>query len=354
MGLSIKNLLALLPIGTYPQVVRGLNRIRSVLLDRFVQHNLGFDHLSREIIEEKYTTVLSKELFEVKKGSIITVWDGTYVYIEKSSNYKFAKATYSMHKNRPLLKMMMITSTSGYILDCFGPYLANGSNNDASIAEDILSDGNDFKSFFKNSDLFVVDRGFRDCFETLDSFGFEVKMPSFLNKAKQHSTQEANDSRMVTKVRWIIESINGVIKQWKYFKNVISNCNLNTIKDDFKIVCAIINKFRVPPARNKINDDKIAAEMKKISKNSNDLKKLIENNKRVKKANLSFDLEKSNFPILTEEYIRNLTFGIYQLKQAKSYTHEHLDDDGQYEFEFINYETNLIKVKIKPLKLFSL
>ena len=30
------------------------------------------------------------------------------------------------------------------------------------------------------------------------------------------------------------------------------------------------------------------------------------------------------FPVLTEEYLRSLTFGIYQLKQAKSYSREHI------------------------------
>ena len=37
------------------------------------------------------------------------------------------------------------------------------------------------------------------------------------------------------------------------------------------------------------------------------------------------------FPVLTEEYLRSLTFGIYQLKQAKSYSREHINEKGGYE-----------------------
>ena len=57
---------------------------------------------------------MSKLLFEINESAIVTVWDGTYVYIEKSSNYSFSKQSYSMHKGCPLLKMMMIVSTSGF------------------------------------------------------------------------------------------------------------------------------------------------------------------------------------------------------------------------------------------------
>jgi hypothetical protein len=50
-------------------------------------------------------------------------------------------------------------------------------------------------------------------------------MPSFLVGSAQHSTADANSSRVVTKIRWIIEAVNSRIKKWKYFANVLSNMN---------------------------------------------------------------------------------------------------------------------------------
>ena len=48
----------------------------------------------------------------------------------------------------------------------------------------------------------VVDRGFRDAVGILKDFGINAQMPHFLNKSpKQHTTEEANESRLVTKVR---------------------------------------------------------------------------------------------------------------------------------------------------------
>jgi hypothetical protein len=41
-----------------------------------------------------------------------------------------------------------------------------------------------------------------------------------------------------------------------------------------------------------------------------------------------------------------LTFGIYQLKQALSYTYKHLDENGNYIFELYEEEANILHVKI--------
>ena len=117
---------------------------------------------------------------------------------------------------------MMVVSTTGYIIETFGPYLADGKNNDAKITKHIAEDGDKLKSYFKNDDLFIMDRGFRDILDYLDSIGIEAKMPAYLEKnKKQHDDLEANEFRLITKIRWVVETANGVIKSWKYFDNVV-------------------------------------------------------------------------------------------------------------------------------------
>ena len=131
-------------------------------------------------------------------------------------------------------------------MNTIGPYLANGSNNDAKITEDILKKQEKFRNFFKENDIFIVDRGFRDCVGYLNDLGLRIEMPNFLQNANQHTTKEANESRLVTKIRWVVESVNGLIKTWLYFNNVVPNINIQYIEADIKIICAIINKFRPP------------------------------------------------------------------------------------------------------------
>lgn len=88
-----------------------------------------------------------------------------------------------------------------------GPFLADGKNNDAAIAECIFktNDGN-ILDWLEDDDVIVVDRGFRDAVGTMAQLGFRVQIPCFLRGRKQLPTREANSTRCVTKVRWVIES----------------------------------------------------------------------------------------------------------------------------------------------------
>ena len=62
------------------------------------------------------------------------------------------------------------------------------------------------------------------------------------NKNEQLTTLQANKTRFFTKIRWIIEDINGTIKQhFRVFDGTIQNSMLIHIMDDWKIACAFIN-----------------------------------------------------------------------------------------------------------------
>ena len=113
LGVSTNKVSNFLPIANEKTIYRYINILRAFLVDNFVSKTLGIGNISRKEINQKHTTNLSRLLFDLPTENIITVWDGTYVYIEKSSNYTFQKETYSMHKGRHLVKMMMVVSTTG-------------------------------------------------------------------------------------------------------------------------------------------------------------------------------------------------------------------------------------------------
>ena len=106
-----------------------------------------------------------------------------------------------MHKGRPLVKPMVIVTTTGYFLAVHGPYLADDKNNDASILTHIIKNNiDDIKHWVNENDVFIVDRGFRDALPLLEEIGIKGEMPKFLKKGeKQMSTEDANLSRLVTK-----------------------------------------------------------------------------------------------------------------------------------------------------------
>lgn len=176
-------------------VRRALRTARKELTETFTPNYVGFGHISRRDVIENHTRPLAQEIFGsiVEKPAILVV-DGTYVYIQKSSNFKFQRRSFSQHKNRPLVKPMVIVSTTGYIVSVLGPYLADHKNNDANILKhSIKTNVEDIQDWLQQDDILVVDRGFRDSIDFLDSLGIKAHMPAFLPKGhKQHTVDEVH------------------------------------------------------------------------------------------------------------------------------------------------------------------
>ena len=88
----------------------------------------------------------------------------------------------------------------------------------------------------KEGDILVLDRGFRDTKEKLEQENFKALMPALKGKGKQLFTDESNESRFVTKIRWPVESVHGPLKQNYHL--------LNHIFDD-KLIPKIGSYFRI-------------------------------------------------------------------------------------------------------------
>ena len=101
-------------------------------------------------------------------------------------------------------------------------------------------------------------------------------MPHFLKKSqKQHTTEEANESRLLTKARWVVESANGSIKQWRAFSNTMPNSQIPFIGDYVRIVCALCNAFRKLLVTDSDNDHILAERMLALAKTPNKLKEKV-------------------------------------------------------------------------------
>jgi len=97
---------------------------------------------------------------------------------------------------------MVVVTTTGYFVTVVGPYLSDAKNNDAFILKHMINTNvEDIKSWVREDDIFVVDRGFRDALELLKDLGIKAEMLCFLPKGQQQmSMDDANSSRLVTKV----------------------------------------------------------------------------------------------------------------------------------------------------------
>lgn len=87
----------------------------------------------------------------------------------------------------------------------------------------ILSNQDGLKGLLKKGDIFIVNRGFRDIVPYLEQ-GYQVLMPALKGARKQLTSKEANHSRFVTKIRWVVEAIHGIIGiKYKLLHNQLNN-----------------------------------------------------------------------------------------------------------------------------------
>jgi hypothetical protein len=106
-GMSNRLLSTIFNIGM-DAIKRSIWSARKALSKDFTPHHISFEHITRDTIADKHTTDLAKTLFGGPHNPAILVIDGTYIYIQKSSQFSVQRRSFSMHKKRPLVKPMMI------------------------------------------------------------------------------------------------------------------------------------------------------------------------------------------------------------------------------------------------------
>ncbi|CAF1393551.1 unnamed protein product [Adineta ricciae] len=168
---------------------------------------------------------------------------------------------------------MMIVSSDGYIISMIGPYLTDFTNNGASMIRHI--------------------------------FGIPNLHACLLGKKtdSQLTTAEANETRFVTKIRWVVESANGTVKTWGLFDRVMANSMIPITGDLLSIVCTLINAYRPLFVRDVSNDDKVANTILGRVNQGNELKDYIDrlkNEKEKKSKWIRIDANDAvrDFPIL--------------------------------------------------------
>ena len=312
-----------------------VKKIRKELYENMVKQKLGLKNMSREMLAS-HNCPMVNALHCRAPGSISIMADGTYIYIQKSADNDFQWKTFSVQKGRHLVKPMILICSDGYIIDGFGPYEA--TKNDATIMTEILEKEKDqFERLFKDGDVMIVDRGFRDAKAALEQRGFVVKMPTCTHSHQATlTTQQANETRITTAVRWRIECINGKLKQYKLLDHVRPNRTLQSLRSDCKIACALINEYFKPMQMDhQTATDRVDKMLNRLSTQNLLLEEV---------DNLNLDRHRKNFktltaedclefPKLTKQDLINITLGSYQIKMAKSYVSAHLDNEGKYSFQ---------------------
>jgi len=91
-----------------------------------------------------------------------------------------------------------------------------------------------------------VDRGYRDAIPLLQRLGIDHKMPALLKHGqRQLPTQDANDSRIVTKNHWIVEARNGHLRSvFKFLAQTINLQHAKNLNGFYRIAGAMVEVIR--------------------------------------------------------------------------------------------------------------
>ncbi|CAF3464861.1 unnamed protein product [Rotaria socialis] len=267
---------------------------------------------------------------------------------------------------------MMIVTTTDYVVACIVPFMSDFNNSDAAIMKDILLRNTDnILSWLKEYDILVADRGFRDSIGVMKVFGLEATIPSFLDDRRQCSAEEANESRCIRKIRWVVEAANHCLKQFKYFANTLQNSSLVYLESDMSIACALINHYQPPMTRSKLEDEEIDVQIMQLRQQKNKIQLLLEENNLIRLFSLWEIINLTEiidgFPIMTQDGLEDLTFGnkssfnfyqlsifigVLQLKRTRSYVEErcsttNLTSDVAYSVHPCKMIPNLICIPIQ-------
>ena len=351
-------------------ISRYLSQIRSAIYNDFVPYYLGAQSRSREQFLT-HNDIATKILYldENNDETLCVFADGTYCRCEKSSNNSFQYDSWSGQKKDSLIKPFIICLCDGYIIDCYGPFKAHW--NDAKIMEYILENDIELrKILLPKKTLVIADRGFRDILEKmLNKYQYTTKIPSCRNvkaekleKYGQLTALENTESRLVSKVRWIVEK--SMPKLNASLEN-IRNTIIGHIAFDYKIACAIHNfnlthsKVNEEQKLKKLTKKRLIAKRidRKVKQNQQENKLKFMLTKHIKKSNSVIKIKIREFNknsdfcvVLTKKKMREkLFYGSFHLKMSFSYLRD-LINNGVF---YIWNEKELAAYKKKKLISFD-
>lgn len=332
-----------------------VSKVRKSLMLRFVPANIGLNAINRQAYIQQHVTEFSNYLFNDNPDTarVIVIIDGTYSYIEKSSNFQALRQSYCLHKGRHLVKPALLVAPDGYILDIHGPYFSDWRNNDAAILQkEFENDGERLRQWLGENSIIIVDRGYRDVIPLLDQLGINHYMPALLEQGqRQLTTEAANESRLVTKCRWVVEARNGHIKSiFKFFKNIIPYHHVIHLRDFYLIAGAIINRYRRLISMEGATRELAQTMLEKAETANNLQTRVIQEN--LARRNAIWNTLNHNhildFPPLTLDYLQDLTIGVYQLNLSPSYIQDALSREGNEELEVDEnrHEPGLLRMRV--------
>jgi hypothetical protein len=173
--------------------------------------------------------------FARKFASTRVIIDATEVPVEKPSNPKAQRATFSQYKNTNTVKALVGCTPGGmvsYVSTVYG-----GSASDRQIVE-----RSNLTDMCQEGDSIMADKGFnvQDLFAPSD---VQINIPAFFSKKNRMSSTQVLKDRQVSSKRVHIERLIGMGKTYKILVNTLT-ASETVLSDHIISVCFHMCNFR--------------------------------------------------------------------------------------------------------------
>lgn len=332
-------------------VSRRISEAREHLISEYVPKWLGISHLSRESLLQRHTTRSSRALLELESDQTAVIIDGTYFYTQQPQDHDLMKELYCNHKGRTCTKPTPIVASDGYILECTDLYVSDAKHDDGSIIIDYFKNHPEWNQYLIPGDAVVFDRGYNRTHKYFNERGLKTFMPAFLLKGtKQLPADVANQSRITTRCRFIIENRNKNFKQFKFLGSTIHNVNYRHLNDYFRIVAAILNHTGISTMNESDRHFEVSKRIKERQTKPNLILGMGDQLSLTKSSKWDIvDADSlDSFPqIDINEIIDHITLGPYQVSLSHSYIVRHMRESMIASNDEFKFKLSLLKVEIE-------
>jgi len=208
----------------------------------------------------------------------------------------------------------------------------------------------------QQDDIVLVNRGYRDATDFLKWIDIQYKIPAFLQQGpRQLITEKANESRLVTKSRWINEARNGHMKFiFKFFDHTVPFAHIMNLWDYYLIVGALINKYHERILMYGADAQLAQLILQRVSHKKtqkiNVLRTRVEVDNFLRRGEWVHldENQAQDFPRLDLQYLCDICLGVYQVNVASGYIQDKLkrEDNDVFQYDQNHVEPNLIRVRV--------
>jgi hypothetical protein len=172
------------------------------------------------------------------------IGDCTSVFVERPADLDLVHLLFDGEQySGTWVKYFLACAPSGYVMHVGSPYAPAGRAADGRILPYELMVCENFRTFANRGGVWLADYGFRG---SKVPENVELRLPRRAAAGEQMTAEDNDFNRDITRLRWLIEADNNRLKNFRYFRDVLSWKEVPNVKQYMTVACFLFNRWHQP------------------------------------------------------------------------------------------------------------